>query len=218
MHYVKGSADIALSVFGGLCTEMTPSDLPEGASPLNYDVDYLVGSVKTRDGIQSVYSLGAITNSYLPLGIPTPDLSGFSFRSAIALTNWNASSFEFIPGHASAIYFTIRMPSSLASPSTGRINLDIFCADISAHTVLFQTSDGNVTGAGTFNVSLASAPQQTYTTLGTAYQRQTLSFAVQSGFASGDTLVCKIATSTLGTAPTSNMIVYPYFSVDLNTT
>src|SRR6185437_7612582 len=56
-------ADVSLSIFGGLCTEMAASDLPEGASPLNWDVDYLVGSVQTRDGLQSVYSFGA----YLPL-------------------------------------------------------------------------------------------------------------------------------------------------------
>lgn len=50
-------ADISLSIFGGLCTEMAASDLPEGASPLNWDVDYLVGSVQTRSGIQSQYVL-----------------------------------------------------------------------------------------------------------------------------------------------------------------
>ena len=53
----KTSADIELTVMGGLCTEMAPSDLPIGASPLCYDVDFLVGSVKTRDGLQSVYTL-----------------------------------------------------------------------------------------------------------------------------------------------------------------
>lgn len=45
------AADISLTTFGGLCTEVAPSDLPEGASPLNWDVDYLVGSVKSRDGL-----------------------------------------------------------------------------------------------------------------------------------------------------------------------
>jgi len=51
------NADISLSVFGGLCVELAASDLPEGASPLNYDVDFLVGSVKVRDGFQAQYTL-----------------------------------------------------------------------------------------------------------------------------------------------------------------
>lgn len=43
-------AKIPLTVFGGAVTEMAPSDLPEGASPFNQDVDYLPGSVFTRGG------------------------------------------------------------------------------------------------------------------------------------------------------------------------
>lgn len=43
-------------MFGGLCTELTASDLPEGASPQNNDVDYLVGSVRSRDGFHGQYS------------------------------------------------------------------------------------------------------------------------------------------------------------------
>lgn len=53
----KSSADVSLTVFGGLCSELAPSDLPEGASPLNYDVDYDVGRVRTRDGLVSVFAL-----------------------------------------------------------------------------------------------------------------------------------------------------------------
>lgn len=56
-HNARKTADVSLTILGGLCTETAPSDLPEGASPLNYDVDYLVGSVKTRDGLQSVFTL-----------------------------------------------------------------------------------------------------------------------------------------------------------------
>lgn len=47
---------VPLTVFGGAVTEMAPSDLPEGASPWNQDVDYLPGSVFTRGGRLSVYS------------------------------------------------------------------------------------------------------------------------------------------------------------------
>lgn len=51
------TAEISLTILGGLCTETAPSDLPEGASPLNHDMDYLVGSAKTRDGLQSAFTL-----------------------------------------------------------------------------------------------------------------------------------------------------------------
>ena len=40
---------------GGLVTFASPQDLPEGASPRNYDVDYIVGSVFQRPGLQNVY-------------------------------------------------------------------------------------------------------------------------------------------------------------------
>jgi hypothetical protein len=55
----KNSADVELSIFGGLCTEIQPSDLPQGASPLTYDTDFDVGQVRTRDGLQSAYTLVA---------------------------------------------------------------------------------------------------------------------------------------------------------------
>ena len=52
----KNAADIELTIFGGLCTELAPSDLPSGASPLNWDVDFDIGRVRTRDGLGSVYA------------------------------------------------------------------------------------------------------------------------------------------------------------------
>lgn len=35
---------------------MRESDLPEGASPLNWDVDFIIGAVKTRAGLSNVYT------------------------------------------------------------------------------------------------------------------------------------------------------------------
>ena len=56
----KNAADVELTIFGGLCTEIQPSDLPQGASPLTWDTDYDIGRVRTRDGLESVYSLVAV--------------------------------------------------------------------------------------------------------------------------------------------------------------
>ena len=48
-----------LDTLGGLYTAANPQDLPEGASPRNYDVDYITGSVYQRPGLQNVYSYTA---------------------------------------------------------------------------------------------------------------------------------------------------------------
>jgi hypothetical protein len=53
----KNAADVTVTIFGGLCSEMAPSDLPQGASPLTYDTDFDIGRAKTRDGLESVYTL-----------------------------------------------------------------------------------------------------------------------------------------------------------------
>jgi hypothetical protein len=52
----KNAADVTVTIFGGLCSEMAPSDLPQGASPLTFDTDFDIGRARTRDGIGSVYT------------------------------------------------------------------------------------------------------------------------------------------------------------------
>ena len=53
----KNAADVELTIMGGLCSEMAPSDLPQGASPLTFDTDFDIGRAKTRDGLQNVFTL-----------------------------------------------------------------------------------------------------------------------------------------------------------------
>ena len=48
---------VVLDSFGGLVTTARPEDLPEGASPRNWDVDFVVGRFIQRPGCQSVYAL-----------------------------------------------------------------------------------------------------------------------------------------------------------------
>ena len=48
---------VVLDSFGGLVTTARPEDLPEGASPRNNDVDFVVGRFIQRPGCQSVYTL-----------------------------------------------------------------------------------------------------------------------------------------------------------------
>ena len=47
---------VPLSAFLGLYTEASAVDLPEGASPLTWDTDFIVGSALMRPGIQNAYS------------------------------------------------------------------------------------------------------------------------------------------------------------------
>jgi hypothetical protein len=214
-HNVRNAADISLTVMGGLCTEMAPSDLPQGASPLNWDVDYLVGSVRTRDGLASVYSFAASVPAFLSLGNLTPDSSSFASKAALALTNWNAGLWEFTPGQTASLFFTVKIPTDLGLVPNAMINLDIFCADSGSHTADFSTADADLTTQGNLNVTLTATPVQMYVTPSSAYQRNTLSFPIQSAFSSGDTLVCQVKSAPVGTQPTSSMFVFPYFSINL---
>jgi hypothetical protein len=57
MHNLgPGVQAVALETYGGLVTLARPENVPEGASPRNHDIDYLVGSAQTRPPLQNVYS------------------------------------------------------------------------------------------------------------------------------------------------------------------
>lgn len=70
------AVDIPLTMFGGLNTEMSPSDLPEGLSPDCQDVVYVPGSAASRPAVEKLYpQIGDATISYIktyvqPNGIP----------------------------------------------------------------------------------------------------------------------------------------------------
>lgn len=51
----NGASQLALSVFGGLCSEMAPPDLPEGVSPDCSDVIFAPGQVSSRSGLSKVW-------------------------------------------------------------------------------------------------------------------------------------------------------------------
>jgi hypothetical protein len=69
MNNVTGTNPVGLTVYGGCVSEMADADLPEGASPLNQDCDFVPGAVFTRGGRQSVYSFN---------GLFAEDLAGFA--------------------------------------------------------------------------------------------------------------------------------------------
>ena len=60
-------AEVPLEEFGGLVTELTPADIPEGASPFCQDVDFQLGAVFTRAGLTAQFTgqLGTVNVNYL---------------------------------------------------------------------------------------------------------------------------------------------------------
>ena len=65
MTGIVDSVDISVEVWGGLVSDLAAADLPHGASPDCQDCAFEIGSVRTRPGITSLYS---INDS--PFGIP----------------------------------------------------------------------------------------------------------------------------------------------------
>jgi hypothetical protein len=58
-HNLVGKQSVTLDTYNGLVTLADSVDLPEGASPRNWDVDFNVGSVKTRSGLTSAFNFSS---------------------------------------------------------------------------------------------------------------------------------------------------------------
>src|SRR5882762_5685129 len=114
MNNVAGAIPVPLSVFGGAVTEMSPEDLPEGASPFSQDVDFIPGSVFTRGGRQSVYSFS---------GLFVDDLAGFAISVPGPLapneTAWAAplNATLNLPGTYALISLNVPPPGGGSTPT-----------------------------------------------------------------------------------------------------
>ena len=62
MFNTAGKQSITLDNFGGLITEAPPESLPEGASPLCYDVDFPIAAVTSRPGLATQLNAGVARN------------------------------------------------------------------------------------------------------------------------------------------------------------
>jgi hypothetical protein len=140
----------------------------------------------------------------------TPDQTGNSFYSVTSLTSYLFASWQFVFNTSTYINCTVYIPTAQTGAT---IVLDIATGDGTAgHQATFQTCDA-VINSGTINPTSISgcASTQTFTTTSTVDNRVTLTFPVQSTLANGSWLVVKILTTPSGTAPTSNMFIYPHF-------
>lgn len=110
---------VPLSEFLGLYTEASPESVPEGASPLCWDVDFVIGGVKMRPGKQPFGTFtGSAGNqdfnwikSYLQ---SAGTLSTLALDSSGTLWDENVSS---APGTFTSVYSRIR-PGSFAKSVT----------------------------------------------------------------------------------------------------
>jgi hypothetical protein len=138
-----------------------------------------------------------------------PDQTGNSFPRVVSLTNWFNAHWEFVTNTTTYINCEVFVRTAQTGAT---LVVDVFSADSTAgHTANIQTCDA-VVNTGSLNVgTLTCAPAHVFTTTATAYQRVRLTFNVQSTLVNNAILVVKIATSPTGTAPTSNILIYPHF-------
>lgn len=101
---------VPLSSFLGLYTEAAANDLPEGASPLNWDCDFIIGSVKMRPGIGSAFTFGGG-------GVTGPDNCGTGANVSLGLQPWtNPTKITALDGqYASVAPLQSGSPSAFAT-------------------------------------------------------------------------------------------------------
>src|SRR5271166_89122 len=128
-HNLEALGSATLDTMGGLITNANPQDLPEGASPRCYDVDFIVGSVFTRAGLQTVYSFAGefvgpnICN--LATDIPTGNsswvnITGIEGTTSYASVNLGAlSEGQKIPGTVTQVGTAWTNPQNLTRPGFG---------------------------------------------------------------------------------------------------
>lgn len=108
-----GYTSIPLGSFLGLYTEASPTDLPEGASPLCWDVDFVIGSVKMRPGKQTVFSFNG--ESVGPKGCTSGSnvtVTGAAWSNPGNITAHDGVYATFLPGN---IVNTPSRPTGAAS-------------------------------------------------------------------------------------------------------
>jgi hypothetical protein len=98
-----GSFDAPIEIFGGLVSDMSPSDLPHGVSPDCQDVIFSNGNVQTRPGLQALFGplAGNPTINY----IKTYETLNATLRTMVLDSNGNL--------------YKQTTPGTLASVATG---------------------------------------------------------------------------------------------------
>lgn len=164
MHGTSAGSPVPLSTFGGLVTLASPSELPEGSSPRNYDVDFLVGSVGTRDGLRNVYSFSGSSVGPSPgtVAVNSP-LIGNPWTNP---TNILAHDFSYATVNCGANVNTSPSPQTASvavsypgggPPLQNIASLGSFTSNIQANPTVYITANGTVDAGvvGQVNINFA---------------------------------------------------------------
>lgn len=148
-HQLVGRNSVVLEGFGGIVTIANPQDLPENASPRNWDVDFTVGGVNQRDGLYA--ALLASSNPYNFLYTktffqPNGQINTLAEDSNGGIWAENVNNF---PGILSQVFSGINIGSYMFSTSNS--NREYMCFS----QITDPTSQGDIprqwAGAGTTN-------------------------------------------------------------------
>jgi hypothetical protein len=143
---------------------MAPRDLPEGASPLNQDVDYQVGAVFTRAGLSPVYTYGSLfkeVNPHLGQSVGVGSLgAGVAWTTpnnitldtpptaaTVSLSNFASSQYLY------ATAFDLNIPSTI-TPLGMSLEIDGTQTAFSPGDVLQISPINEYPGSPTFNIQL----------------------------------------------------------------
>ena len=137
-HNLEQLGTATLDTMGGLVTNCNPQDLPEGASPRCWDVDFIIGSVFTRAGLVSQYVYTTILNiSSVTVG---SSIGIFTYTGAAPTVNENFT----LSGFIGSAYFlngqTIYVVSFDVAEGT-------FTADVTGPAGTYSNQNGIATSA-----------------------------------------------------------------------
>lgn len=160
-HSLEQLGTAALDTMAGLITFASAQDLPEGASPRNWDVDYIVGSVFTRAGLQSVYTYAntlSISQLVVYNSIGTFTYSGITptINEVFTLSEFSGNAL-FLNGLQVAVLSV--------TPTTFTVELDTSSATYSGLSGIAVSSIGNFVGpnAPTIAFSVATSGGNAWT-------------------------------------------------------
>src|SRR6266478_1751594 len=112
-----GSQDAPIEIFGGLVTDMSPADLPHGASPDCQDVIFSNGGVATRPGMEALF--GPLAGNPTVNYVKTYETLNATLRTMVLDSNGVLYK-ETTPG-------TLDRKSTRLNSSHSQISYAVFC-------------------------------------------------------------------------------------------
>lgn len=210
-HQLVGRSSVVLETLGGLVTIADPTNLPEGASPRNWDIDFTIGGVNQRDGLYAALATPSPTTvkflyakTFLQ---PNGQINNLAIDNVGALWSENVNSNPFVLGQ---IFSNIN-PGSYMYSSTSS-NREYMCfSDISnpniqgdiprqwagpgASSAFFDRVSQTAPGAPpSFNASLSAGSSATITAW--SITSNVVTFTAANSFTAGE--IVTIAGLTTG--------------------